>query len=461
MVRTSFPSRNAGGRRYRLLLATLCLASALFAQNQAPAPPANLAAVPAVRNAAAQPPAMDRLQALVTAPPLDHAMVGVRVVELATGRVVFDFHGSTGFTPASNTKLFSGAFALAKLGAAYRFRTSVQSAAQPGGSGIVQGDVALIASGDPTLSGRAYPWESCTHPGDGGAALRALVGQLVTRGVTRIEGDIVGDDTRYPFEPYGSDWTIEDAGEGGEAPVSAWMLNDNVTGTGDDERGLPDPALAVAEGFRQALIDQGIVVTGQARVRHRQPNVTAVPAAGFELAARVSPPLSQILQTMEKCSVNLHAEALLLEATFQARGELMSRKQALDEEKAFFAGQGVPEAQFELNDGSGLSRSNLVTPAAVTALLLAVRNAPWRETFLPALPVGGVDGTLEHRFDGDPKARLIHAKTGTLRHVTALSGYAADRFAFSIFVNHFFPADRVAVLKAVDTIALEIVRATE
>ena len=405
---------------------------------------------------------MDRLQALVSAPPLDRAMAGVRIVELATGRVVFDYHGTTGFTPASNTKLFSGSFALAKLGAAYRFRTSVQAAAQPGDKGVIPGDLTLIASGDPTISGRIYPWESCTHSGDGGAAMRELARQLVSRGVTRIEGDIVGNDTRYPFEPYGSDWTIEDAAEGGEAPVSAWMVNDNVTGSGDDERGLPDPALAVAERFRQALIDQGIAVTGQARVRHRQPNVAAAaPAAGFELAARVSPPFSQILQTMEKCSVNLHAEALLLEAAFQTRGELMSRKQALDDERAFLTGQGVPEAQFELNDGSGLSRSNLVTPAAVTALLMAVQNAPWRDTFLQALPIGGVDGTLEHRFGGDPRARLIHAKTGTLRQVTALSGYVADRYAFSIFVNHFFPADRVAVLKAVDTIALEIVRATE
>ena len=121
----------------------------------------------------------------------------------------------------------------------------------------------------------------------------------------------------------------------------------------------------------------------------------------------------------------------------------------------------MPDAQFEFNDGSGLSRANLVTPAAVTALLLAIQSAPWRDTFLQAMPVGGVDGTLEHRFGGDPRARLIHAKTGTLRHVTALSGYVADRYAFSIFVNHFFPADHVAVLKAVDTIALEIVRATE
>jgi serine-type D-Ala-D-Ala carboxypeptidase/endopeptidase (penicillin-binding protein 4) len=436
-------------------LPIVCLAVSLVAQDSAP--------VQAAQGSAAQPPSIARLQSLVSAPPLDRALVGVRVVELATGRVVFDHHGTTGFTPASNTKLFSGAFALAKLGAAYHFRSSVLSETQPDPAGMVHGDVTLVASGDPTLSGRAYPFESCRHPSENGAVLRALAGQLATAGVTRIEGDIVGDDTRYPFEPYGPDWTLEDTGEGGEAPVSAWIVNDNVAGTNeDDQRGLRDPALTVAERFRQALIDQGIAVTGQARARHRQANVAATaPGTGVELAARFSPPLSQILQTMEKCSVNLHAEALLLEAAFQARGELMSRKQALDEEKTYFAGKGVPPEQFEFNDGSGLSRSNLVTPAAVTALLLAIQNAPWRDSFLEALPIGGVDGTLAHRFGGDPRARLIRAKTGTLRHVAALSGYVSDRYAFSIFVNHFFPADRVAVLKAVDTIALEIVRATE
>jgi D-alanyl-D-alanine carboxypeptidase/D-alanyl-D-alanine-endopeptidase (penicillin-binding protein 4) len=449
MIRKPFGVRHAGYHGIRLPFAVLWLAPLLFAQQ------------PAIDSTA--PPGLQRLHSLVSASPLDRAVVGVHIVELETGRVVFDYHGTTGFTPASNTKLFSGAFALAKLGAAYRFRTTVLSAAEVGGSGIVRGDVTLVASGDPTLSARVYPFESCRHSGEGGAALRALSAQLASRGVASIQGDIVGDDTRYPFEPYGLEWTVEDAGEGGEAPVSAWMLSDNMAGTGDDDqRALLDPALVVARRFRQALIDQGIVVTGQARSRHRQPNATAAATAvGVELATRISPPLGQILQTMEKCSVNLHAETLLLEAAFQARGELMSRKQALEDEKAFFAGKGVPADQFELYDGSGLSRSNLVTPAAVTALLLAIQSAPWRDIFIASLPVGGVDGTLERRFGGDPRARLIHAKTGTLRHVTALSGYAADRFAFSIFVNDFFPADRAAVLKAVDTIALEIVRATE
>ncbi len=175
------------------------------------------------------------------------------------------------------------------------------------------------------------------------------------------------------------------------------------------------------------------------------------------------PPLGQILQTLEKCSVNLHAEALLLEAGFQARGELMSRKQALSEEKAFFASQGVPASQFELNDGSGLSRANLVTPAAVTALLLAAyKRALARQLSCRPCPLAEWtarwSGALQRRPACPPDPRR---RQGTLRHVAALSGYAADRYAFSIFVNHFFPADRVAVLKAIDTIALEIVRATE
>lgn len=441
MLRLLSPSRSSSRRNSWPLLALVWSATALFAQDD---------------------PLSARLQALLEAAPFDHALAGVRVVELQTGRVVFDHHGTTGFTPASNTKLFSGAFALAKLGAAYRFQSSVRAPAEPDANGLIRGDVTLLAGGDPTLSGRVYPFESCRHSTDAGAALRELASQLVSRGVKRIAGDIVGDDTRYPFEPYGPDWTVEDADGGGEAPVSAWMVNDNITGDGDDERGVRDPSLAAAGKFRQALIDLGLVIDGQPRARHRQPNSPIFTlAGGVQLAARTSPPLSQILQTMEKCSVNLHAESLLLEAALQVRGELTSRRQALDLEKAFLAGSGVPPGQFELNDGSGLSRSNLVTPAALTALLLSVYRAPWRDSFLAALPVGGVDGTLEHRFNADPAAHLIRAKTGTLRHVTALSGYAGDRYAFSIFVNHFFAADRAVVLKAVDTIALEIARATE
>ncbi len=90
------------------MLAMLCLAAALVAQERAPDP--------------ASATSMARLQRLVEASPLDRVVLGIRVVELATGQVVFDYHGANRFLPpASNTKLFSGAFALAKLGAAYRF----------------------------------------------------------------------------------------------------------------------------------------------------------------------------------------------------------------------------------------------------------------------------------------------------------------------------------------------------
>jgi D-alanyl-D-alanine carboxypeptidase/D-alanyl-D-alanine-endopeptidase (penicillin-binding protein 4) len=75
--------------------------------------------------------------------------------------------------------------------------------------------------------------------------------------------------------------------------------------------------------------------------------------------------------------------------------------------------------------------------------------------------VGGVDGTLERRFGGDPAARAIRAKTGTLRHVAALSGYAGDRYVFSILVNNFYPSAHKDVVRAIDTIALEIVKAAE
>ena len=100
-----------------------------------------------------------------------------------------------------------------------------------------------------------------------------------------------------------------------------------------------------------------------------------------------------------------------------------------------------------MNDGAGESRSNLVTPRAVIG---AARGDPPRElgrAFAASLPVGGVDGTLQHRFRGDPRARSIRAKTGTLRHVSALSGYAGTRYAFALFATDYFGADRTAILQ--------------
>jgi D-alanyl-D-alanine carboxypeptidase/D-alanyl-D-alanine-endopeptidase (penicillin-binding protein 4) len=125
----------------------------------------------------------------------------------------------------------------------------------------------------------------------------------------------------------------------------------------------------------------------------------------------------------------------------RARRNLGSVEAGLDELKAFLAEAGIEPSGYNINDGSGLARPNLVSPATVVKLLRYMYASPARDNFLSILPVGGQDGTLGARFSDPTLAGRIHAKTGSLSHVSALSGYAqrrrGDWIAFSILVNNY------------------------
>ena len=158
--------------------------------------------------------------------------------------------------------------------------------------------------------------------------------------------------------------------------------------------------------------------------RHRFPDESTVtaPEPHIVLAEHRSPPWIDLLQVVDKVSQNLHAEILLREVAV-ASGHVGSVEAGLDAMDDFLAGIGISKADHEFTDGSGLSRATLVTPAAIAKLLASMNQSKYREQWLNLLPIGGEDGTLGSRFAGHPEARNIHAKTGTLDHVRALSGY--------------------------------------
>jgi D-alanyl-D-alanine carboxypeptidase/D-alanyl-D-alanine-endopeptidase (penicillin-binding protein 4) len=211
--------------------------------------------------------------------------------------------------------------------------------------------------------------------------------------------------------------------------------------------GLEDPAQYAAMALRQALEDRGITVMGQAVARHRYPNEVedlrtgpaAPPENGLELASRVSAPLVEDLKITDKVSQNLHAELALRAVGRQCRG-VGSAQAGLEELKKFLTETGIEPEGYSFNDGSGLARPNLVTPATVVKLLRYMYGSPLRDSFVSLLPVGGLDGTLSSRFGNQGSGR-IHAKTGSLAHVSALSGYLDRRHggwtAFSILVNNY------------------------
>jgi D-alanyl-D-alanine carboxypeptidase/D-alanyl-D-alanine-endopeptidase (penicillin-binding protein 4) len=111
------------------------------------------------------------------------------------------------------------------------------------------------------------------------------------------------------------------------------------------------------------------------------------------------------------------------------------------EMKTFLAEAGIDPAGYNLLDGSGLSRLDLVTPSTALKLLRYMYHSPAREQWISILPVAAQDGTLSSRFGGTAAAGRLYAKTGTLSHVSALSGYLHRRggawVAFSILVNNY------------------------
>jgi serine-type D-Ala-D-Ala carboxypeptidase/endopeptidase (penicillin-binding protein 4) len=210
---------------------------------------------------------------------------------------------------------------------------------------------------------------------------------------------------------------------------------------------IEDPAAYAAQAFREALEARGVAVDGAATPRHRYPNeipdlktgAEGSGPAGVELARRVSAPLLEDLRITLKESQNLHAEMALL-AVARARRKVGSLEAGLEEMKAFLTEAGVEPETYSFTDASGLGRLNLVTPAAVVGLLRFMYGSPARDNWISLLPVAGREGTLSDRFAEGSAAGRIYAKTGTLAHVNAMSGYArrgdGKWLAFSILVNN-------------------------
>ncbi len=453
-----------------------------------------------------------RVDAVLAATPVARgALWGIQAVDLATGKTLYELNPNRFFVPASNTKLFTTALALTALGPKATFQTRVVAANLPGPDGVLRGPLRLLGGGDPNLSARAIPYDKSATGGDPLAAIRDLAGQVAAKGVKRIAGDIVGDDTWYVWQPYADGWMIGDPAAGYGTAVSALAVNDNqqtvsirpgavvgdpaalalnpaieyyrienrlrtvaadgesdlhvdrlpgsrtlrvwgaipLGGQGDAVTlGIDDPALWAALALRQALVDLGVGVDGAAVAEHLRPEDVpdlkhaAVPPAadmGVELARRDSAELLDCLRVVDKVSQNLHAE-MMLRAVGRARRNVGGREAGLAEMQTFLAAADIPASAYDLVDGSGMARLNLVTPATVVRLLRHMHALPeWRD-FLSLLPVGGEDGTLAARFAGAGQTGRVHAKTGALTHVSALSGYAQRRdktwVAFSILVNN-------------------------
>jgi D-alanyl-D-alanine carboxypeptidase/D-alanyl-D-alanine-endopeptidase (penicillin-binding protein 4) len=411
---------------------------------------------------------------------------GILIADANTGQVLFEQNADRYFVPASNMKLFTTALALATLGPDYRFRTTLESLAEPAADGKIAGPLYLVGRGDPNLSNRKFPFdlkEEFIGPSE--KVIVELADAIAAKGVKEISGDIVGDDSYFPRDRYPNGWEIDDMVWEYGAAISAIVLDDNtvqLTLTPGDNAGdhvdavvaptapeftvdnqvitsatgvkpdltlkrepgsnvvtllgtlpaksnqrkltlaIQEPALHAAAMLKRLLEDRGIKVSGTVRQLSLPPG----PQEGEKrvvLAEHLSIPLGQSVKLVNKISQNLHTEMLLRTAARQ-NGVWSTPEDLANFAASFYSIAGIPPGDVVQTDGSGLSRHDLVTPRAVVALLLYVQKQPWFGAYFGSLPVAGIDGTLEDRMKNSIAVGRLHAKTGSVEHVRTRSGYA-------------------------------------
>ena len=222
-----------------------------------------------------------RLEALLSEAHARKADWGILIANRDTGETLFDCNADRYFTPASNAKLFTSVFALATLGTAYRFHTTLETTTPLGSDGKLSGDLLFVGRADPDLSNRKFPFlGKVEHDGLAEKILVELVDAAVARGLKEVDGDIVADDRYIPFDPYPAGWSVGDLFFTFGAPVSAITFNDNsVTITMSPGSHAGDPAVVVIDpaeaaiGFTQQITTSALGTDPQlAVVRQPGPN---------------------------------------------------------------------------------------------------------------------------------------------------------------------------------------------
>ncbi|MFL5942318.1 MAG: D-alanyl-D-alanine carboxypeptidase/D-alanyl-D-alanine-endopeptidase [Gaiellaceae bacterium] len=335
------------------------------------------------------------------------AQTGAVVLDLATGRTLFAQNSGRALRPASNEKLATTYAALSALGPAFRIETDVLGDGQQSGT-TWQGNLVLKGYGDPALTT---------------TKLVSLAQQVAAAGIRHVSGRILGDESWFDARRTGVGWKAQFYLQQSPA-LSALIVNRGWTGRYETGR----PALMAAQLFRLELRRAGVTVVGGAAVGIATDGAT-------QLAGVQSPPVSALVRHMDVDSDNFYAEMLMKEVG-AVQGSGGSAAAGLAVTRGLLAAAGVPLAGVRMVDGSGLSLIDRWTAGALATLLRTMWLDPdLRPYVVPALPVAGETGTLEHRMRSRPARGLVRAKTGTTNNSSALSGFVGDRYVFSIVEN--------------------------
>lgn len=344
------------------------------------------------------------------------ASIGIKVVSVESGDVLYTKNANKLHHPASTTKLFTAATAFVKLGSDFRFETSLYTDTVTNSQTI--GNVYLKGRGDPVL-----------HIKD----LERLCDALVQSGVKSISGNIVVDESYFDTVREGPGWMWDDK------PFQMSALSIRSI---EPEKSMESRATACGYLLKDKLIQKGISVEGTV--------VSAkVPSEVESIAKHLSPPLSDIIKSMNKPSDNWIAEMLFKTIGAEVKGEPGTWQKGREAIGEFLNEITDGENTFRFVDGSGLSRYNLLNTELLTKLLVYMyNNFELMPEFSASLPIAGVDGTLRNRMQGMYAEKVLRAKTGTLSGVSALAGYTrtvdGEVLAFGILISHYVGSSTAA-----------------
>jgi D-alanyl-D-alanine carboxypeptidase/D-alanyl-D-alanine-endopeptidase (penicillin-binding protein 4) len=403
----------------------------------------------------------------------DHTAVGICVLELPSGKLVYSAAADVPLKPASNMKLLTTAVALDVLGPGYGFRTECRMSGP---------DLVVIGGGDPLF---AYSDGSQGQQESVFEVLYRWADRLVARGITDVSGDLLVDDSVFDTEWVNPTWpadqlqhhycapvgglnvhgncvsaTVRPAGRVGDPaefellPSIPWIAVENRCQTGGSGRSwmtrsengngfllagrctkptalgrvtVRDPGMFFGQTLRAYLAAKGIHVAGQVRrARAQRRSEAGADAAANPLAAQVTP-ITDVLKQANTESLNLAAEALLkmaglrslpAEARATGQGSWANGRRAV---YAFLRRAGLNEKGVVVADGSGLSHDNRVTARLMAELLAYMFRSSYRDVYINSLARCGLEGTLRQRMRDMPGRFL--GKTGYIDGVRALSGY--------------------------------------
>lgn len=402
------------------------------------------------------------------------ASVGISAIDLANGKILIAVNADQRRTPASNQKIVTSALAMEALGGDFNFTTCLY---QAGNDLVIVGDFDP-AFGDPRLADEA------------GKTIYADLDVWAQQVKARLGNNFAGRILTLGEKPAGGyrhgNWPASQRGHWYSAPVASLNFNNNcidvaftsdkkgisaiispeskfipvasklsvgrkqvwslrmnadcsagtLTGTvsGASEpasTAIDDPPMLFARSFGQRLLEAGVAWTGQFdRLAEKDFDKSKA-----TLVAQTSRPLAVVMARANKRSLNMAAEAMFLRAcggTWDKGAQIAS--------DMLIKAYGLNEESFKISDGSGLSKANEISPAAITKLLLTVSRRKDARIFINSLPIAGVDGTMEKRLTREPYKGRVLGKTGYVAGASCLSGYILDpagkpAIAFSVMVN--------------------------